>query len=260
MNNQISIYNFNNNKIRTKIFDSKIYFCGKDVCEAIAIKNSKDALQRLTKGVVTADLLTAGGVQQAKFIDEPNLYKIVLQSRKPQAEPFVNWVCNEVLPSIRQTGCYAAPARNDTLVEVREHTRSLPSGKKEIVLSDKVKTEIGGIVKSCTAVAIRDELKLAELVTAVAQAVPDGKISMRELQNLTCCIAGELKFCPNQTAQNMAKLFAFIYKALTRQDTINEQTLFAIEYGTKTGKDVSRTLEIIKKYHSEAMFDDLVVE
>lgn len=43
-------------------------------------------------------------------------------------------------------------------VNVREHTRSLPSGKKEIVLSEKAKTEIGGIVKSCMAAAIREEL------------------------------------------------------------------------------------------------------
>lgn len=33
-------------------------------------------------------------------------------------------------------------------VAVKEHTRSLPSGKKEIVLSEKAKTEIGGIVKA----------------------------------------------------------------------------------------------------------------
>ncbi|MBQ8631214.1 MAG: hypothetical protein IJ479_05785 [Alphaproteobacteria bacterium] len=114
MTNAISIHNFNQSKVRTKIFDGKIYFCGKDVCEAIAIKNSKDALQRLTKGVVIADLPTAGGIQQAKFINEPNLYKIVLQSRKPQAEPFVNWVCNEVLPSIRKTGAYAAAPKADS--------------------------------------------------------------------------------------------------------------------------------------------------
>lgn len=33
-------------------------------------------------------------------------------------------------------------------VNVREYTRSLPAGKKEIVLSEKAKTEIGGIVKA----------------------------------------------------------------------------------------------------------------
>ena len=49
----------------------------------------------------------------------------------------------------------AAP---DKPVTVSEHTRSLPSGKKEIVLSEKAKQEIGGIVKACAAKAIKDEL------------------------------------------------------------------------------------------------------
>lgn len=48
--------------------------------------------------------------------------------------------------------------RQDKPVTVSEHTRSLPSGKKEIVLSEKAKAEIGGIVKSCVAFAVREEL------------------------------------------------------------------------------------------------------
>ena len=48
--------------------------------------------------------------------------------------------------------------RQDKPVIVSEHTRALPSGKKEIVLSEKAKTEIGGIVKSCVAFAVREEL------------------------------------------------------------------------------------------------------
>lgn len=48
--------------------------------------------------------------------------------------------------------------RQDKPVTVSEHTRALPSGKKEIVLSAKAREEIGGIVKKCTAVAVREEL------------------------------------------------------------------------------------------------------
>ncbi len=45
------------------------------------------------------------------------------------------------------------------LVPVREHTRRLPSAPREIKLSEKARSEIGGIVKSCVGVAIRDALK-----------------------------------------------------------------------------------------------------
>ena len=35
------------------------------------------------------------------FIDEPNLYRCVFQSRKAEAEKFQDWVFEEVLPTIR---------------------------------------------------------------------------------------------------------------------------------------------------------------
>lgn len=41
-----------------------------------------------------------------KFISESNFYKLVFQSRKPEAEKFVDWVISEVLPSIRKHGEY----------------------------------------------------------------------------------------------------------------------------------------------------------
>lgn len=44
----------------------------------------------------------------------------------------------------------------DKPVLVSEHTRALPSGKKEIVLSEKAKQEIGGIVKAVANKAVED--------------------------------------------------------------------------------------------------------
>ena len=41
------------------------------------------------------------------FITESNLYKVIFQSRKPEAEKFSDWVTAEVLPSIRKHGMYA---------------------------------------------------------------------------------------------------------------------------------------------------------
>lgn len=49
------------------------------------------------------------------FVNEQNLYKVIMRSDKPQAEPFQDWVCGEVLPSIRKTGGYitATPEMSD---------------------------------------------------------------------------------------------------------------------------------------------------
>lgn len=47
-----------------------------------------------------------GRTQIAIFINEPNLYRCVFQSRKENAIVFQDWVCVEVIPSIRKTGGY----------------------------------------------------------------------------------------------------------------------------------------------------------
>lgn len=47
------------------------------------------------------------GNQQLVFISEKNLYKVIMRSDKPQAESFQDWVCGEVLPSIRKSGRYS---------------------------------------------------------------------------------------------------------------------------------------------------------
>lgn len=94
-------------EVRTTEVNQEIYFNLKDCCQILDIKNSKDVVKRLnSKGVVTTDLLTNGGVQQANFINEANFYKLVFQSRKPEAKKFADWVTSEVLPSIRKHGAY----------------------------------------------------------------------------------------------------------------------------------------------------------
>ena len=52
------------------------------------------------------DTLTQGGIQKMNFRSEPNLYKLIFQSRKPEAEKFADWVKSEVLPAIVHKGVY----------------------------------------------------------------------------------------------------------------------------------------------------------
>lgn len=107
-------------EIRTKMISNEPYFMLSDVCRVLEIKNSRDSKNRLNeKGVATTDILTNGGIQKADFINESNLYKLVFQSRKPQAEKFSDWVTSEVLPTIRKHGAYMSS-------EVIEKTLSDP--------------------------------------------------------------------------------------------------------------------------------------
>ncbi|HEM4801316.1 TPA: phage antirepressor KilAC domain-containing protein [Streptococcus suis] len=108
MNTELQIFkNEQFGEVRTADIKGEVYFNLKDCCKILDIKNPRDSLNRLNpKGVVTTDTLTAGGIQQANFINESNFYKLVFQSRKPEAEKFADWVTSEVLPSIRKNGAY----------------------------------------------------------------------------------------------------------------------------------------------------------
>lgn len=86
------------------------WFVGVDVCNALGLANSRDALARLDadeKGVANAD--TPGGTQQVVMVSEPGVYRLVFTSRVESAERFKRWLAHDVIPAIRKTGAYVAP-------------------------------------------------------------------------------------------------------------------------------------------------------
>lgn len=90
-------------------------FCLADVAKALDIKNVSDLKSRLNqKGIAITDTPTKGGIQPMIYINEGNVYKCIFQSRKSDAEKFQDWVCDEVLPSIRKTGGYMVAKEEDT--------------------------------------------------------------------------------------------------------------------------------------------------
>ena len=88
------------------------WFVAADVCDALGI--GAEQTRRLDddeKGV--SSIPTPGGQQSMTTVNEPDLYSLILGSRKPEARAFKRWVTHEVLPAIRRTGSYSttpAPA------------------------------------------------------------------------------------------------------------------------------------------------------
>ena len=108
MTNQIqfSAFTFKSNSVRV-ITDNKQepWFCANDVCDILGYSNPRDAISKHCKvgGVAKRDTPTKSAVQEMTFINEPNLYRLIIKSHKPEAEPFEAWVFEEVLPQIRKT-------------------------------------------------------------------------------------------------------------------------------------------------------------
>lgn len=59
------------------------------------------------------------------FISEQNLYRLIMRSTKPMAEPFQDWVCGEVLPSIRKHGGYILTHEGDTDEDIRRRAEEV---------------------------------------------------------------------------------------------------------------------------------------
>ena len=110
----INLKVFNNEEfgeIRTIEENGNILFCGSDVAKALGYKDTVNALKSHCKldGVAFHHITdTFGRSQKAKFINEGNLYRLIVNSKLPSAEKFENWVFDEVLPSIRKTGGYVS--------------------------------------------------------------------------------------------------------------------------------------------------------
>lgn len=211
-------------------------FCLADVCRVLEIKNVSDCKSRLDqRGVVLTDTPTynqhgAEVIQQLVFINEKNLYKVIMRSDKPQAEPFQDWVCGEVLPSIRKHGAYMT---NDTL------EKALTSPDFLIQLATNLKEEQQKRIEA--------ERKVTEAAPAVAftNAVQSANSS---------CLIGELAKLIAQNGYSIGekRLFAwmrdngYLGKHGERYNIPNqqyvEQGLFELKKGVRSGNNgVSHT-------------------
>lgn len=121
MNSEIKTFdNPEFGSIRVVERDGEPWFVAADVCRALEIVNSRDAIARLDDDEKNTVVLTDGnrGNPQKAIVNEPGLYTLVLGSRKPEARQFKRWVTHDVIPSIRRTGGYIAAKEEDTPEEI----------------------------------------------------------------------------------------------------------------------------------------------
>lgn len=105
--------------VRALRIDGKPWFVGRDVAEALRYKNPSDAVKNMVKDknkmfVKLSDLqpicsehipANLYGVKVA-LINQPGLYEIILKCTLKTAEPFQDWVTEEVIPAVVNSGMY----------------------------------------------------------------------------------------------------------------------------------------------------------
>lgn len=111
-NSNLTSYNFHNSNIRVEQNDKgEVLFCLADVCKSLNLQNPTHASNQIkeefelpTLNVASFD--TGYGVKEFTMITEPQLYFVMMRSNSKIAREFRQWICNEVLPSIRKNGSF----------------------------------------------------------------------------------------------------------------------------------------------------------
>ena len=163
--NELQIFNSEEfGEIRTAEIDGKPYFVGTDVAKALGYSNPRKAILDHCKGVTKRDTPTSSGIQSMSYINEGDLYRLIMKSKLPSAEKFEAWVMDEVLPTIRKTGSYQKPMtvaeqiqllalgnqNHEERIEKLENTMTIDYGQQKYIsdLVSKVVIEVLGGKKS----------------------------------------------------------------------------------------------------------------
>ena len=154
MNNVVQ---FNNHNIDIITYNGQTWMAGSQIGKVLGYENAAKAVHNIytshkdefDNGMsCTLKTRVQGQLHKTRIFNREGAWLIGMFARTPKAVEFRKWV-------LKVLGAVADKAvQSEKAVIVQEHTRSLPTGKKEIVLSDRAKSEINGIVQTAMGVEI----------------------------------------------------------------------------------------------------------
>lgn len=161
--------------LRTVTIDNEPWFVAADVCKALEIWNSRQALTRLDddeKGVISTD--TPGGKQEMATVSEPGLYSLVLGSRKPEARQFKRWITHDVIPAIRSHGGYLTPELTeqvlsdpDTIIRLATDLKKERSAR--IAAEQRIALDAPKVLFADAVSSSQDDIPISELAKFLKQ-------------------------------------------------------------------------------------------
>ena len=148
---EVSIFNFENQNVRTVLIDSDIWFVASDVTKILGYSDGRKAVITHTKGSFKMKLPTKGGMQELTIINESDLYSLVLKSETNNSKKFQDWVTSQVLPSIRKTGSFSVNQKPELSIEqmtlmviqnlqskISEQQKQLEEQKPKVEFAEKI--------------------------------------------------------------------------------------------------------------------------
>ena len=164
--NELRLFNFENNQVRTLLINDEPWFVGKDVAEILGYSNPRDAL---SKHVDSEDKNSVAihdgnkGNPNLTIINESGVYALVFSSKLQSAKKFKHWVTSEVLPTLRKTGSYATPqlTGEELMAKALIEAKSILERQNKQIIEMKPKAIFAdAVATSDTSILIGDLAKL----------------------------------------------------------------------------------------------------
>jgi prophage antirepressor-like protein len=111
-------FQFEDRSIRAASFDETVWFVARDIAAVLDYANPSRSIQDHCKNAkslkdiaytVSVEANEINGLPtNTLMIQEPDVFRLIVKSTKPESERFERFVFEEVLPSIRKTGSYGS--------------------------------------------------------------------------------------------------------------------------------------------------------
>lgn len=110
--NEVEVFNFKTNEVRTVLINQEVWFVGKDVSEALGYSDLNKAVAMHVDDEdkkLNDKTSSSFGQRGATLINQSGVISLVLSSKLPDARKFKRWVTSEVIPSVLKNGSYTKP-------------------------------------------------------------------------------------------------------------------------------------------------------
>lgn len=159
MNSQLIPFSFESHSIRVVQIDGDPWFVGKDVAEVLGYKDPTTAIRSHCRGVQKLHPIpdSLGRAQEARILNEPDVFRLIVGSTLPEAQRFEAWLFEEVLPQIRKTGRYEAKPvapHADTRVALDLFSTSAKAARAAGFKGNMIALSAGNFTKTITGVDV----------------------------------------------------------------------------------------------------------
>ncbi len=178
MTNELQVFNNAEfGKVRTLVEGDKILFCASDIAKALGYEKPNNAINThckyatLKQGIITDSL---GRRQDANFIPEGDVYRLIIRSKLPAAEKFERWVFDEILPAINKHGGYLTPDKieevllnPDTIIKLATDLKA--EREKRINAEKQIETDKPKVLFADAVATAKTSILIGELAKLIKQ-------------------------------------------------------------------------------------------